>query len=370
MVGVEVTYSDLFEARWFLKNLAPFQRSLDRSPDIQIRFFDPEDVTDLRFVGQDEVGFRGDDFYLLDERNGSAVASIPFDEIGGPIQLRYPPGCDSAPLFDDIVRLTFLNKGFVPVHGSGFRFQGTGVLAAGWAKGGKTRTLLAFAKHGAQYVADDWVILDGKGSRMYGLPVKVTLWTWQFDQIPELLPEIKIRRRTLFAAVRLAQKMYEGVTSARITQRFRFGAIGKLMALARRQLKITRSPESIFGVVDYSPQPVHIAFLVISHSKDALTVEPIEKPEFVERILNSNTAEWAGLLRYYEAFKFAYPDRRNPLLDDLEARQRSVLEKSLAEVPAYVVMSPYPANLEDLFNSLTGLVATASQRPIGTEVQA
>jgi len=48
-----------------------------------------------------------------------------------------------------VINLTALAKGVLPLHASAFTYRGLGVLATGWAKGGKTETLLEFAWLGA-----------------------------------------------------------------------------------------------------------------------------------------------------------------------------------------------------------------------------
>jgi hypothetical protein len=52
-------------------------------------------------------------------------------------------------LLISILNLTMLAKGFLPMHASAFTYKNTGVVATGWAKGGKTETLFAFMANGA-----------------------------------------------------------------------------------------------------------------------------------------------------------------------------------------------------------------------------
>ena len=79
-------------------------------------------------------------------------------------------GLPAIPLLVPIVNLTALANGALPLHASAFVHRGTGVVATGWSKGGKTEALLAFSANGARYVGDEWVYVAADGSRVSGIP--------------------------------------------------------------------------------------------------------------------------------------------------------------------------------------------------------
>lgn len=363
VVGIEIIYAHELEARKLLRSLDPFRGDLPGPPDITVRFFDRDDIQDWRYVGQDKAGFNGADFFVLDESGDRVSAIIPFDDIGDRCEIWYEAGAKTTPLFKEIIRLTFLSRGYVPVHGSAFVFDYRGVLATGWARGGKTRTLLAFAKNGAKYVADDWVLLSSEDRQMFGLPGSVTLWAWQFEHIPELVPRIRPRKRLFLSIIKLFDRAYRMLATSKLGEFVPLESLGKLVAMARRQLKISRSPEAIFGGFDRNPQPLDIALLVISHTAPQIAIRPGNTQMLVRRILSTNSFEWRDLLGYYEAFKFAFPDRANPLLDDLSGRQEALLEMALEGTPTHEVLSPYPVDLDDLFQRLCEPVEQVGVNP-------
>ncbi len=111
-------------------------------------------------------------------------------------------GVGTIPLLVPIVNLTALGRGLLPIHASAFVHAGLGVLVTGWAKGGKSEVLLAFAARGASYVGDEWVYLADDGSRMVGLPEPIRLWDWQLRAMPEFAARLTRGQRARLASTR------------------------------------------------------------------------------------------------------------------------------------------------------------------------
>lgn len=358
VVGIRVSYATQAEAAKILKLLSPFRAKLNREPDIFVRFFDPSTIRYRRFVGQEYAAFDDEHFYLLRGPEGDTAALVPFDTIGSTTEVWYESQTTSAPLLTDIIRLTFLAKGHIPIHGSAFVYKDRGVLTTGWAKGGKTRTLLAFAKKGARFVSDDWVLLSDQG-QMLSFPTNITLWSWQFDQIPELMPKIKLRKRAFIRLVETIDSAYRSAHSSPLLSRLPLATLGKALSLARGRLKVVRSPESVFGAVEAAPHDVNVALVVVSHTSEETSITACETSELIGRIVSSNNSEWKKLLDYYEAYKFAFPQKLNPLIEEIEPRQRTLLEVALKGSDTYEARSPYPANLDELFDVLKDKVVEA-----------
>lgn len=358
VVGVRVVFANEAEASKLLNLLSPFRGALDRDPDIVVRFFDPSENRERTLVGEEYAAFTEEHFEVLRAPERRTEALVPFDRIGPSCELWYESGTRKAPLFSDVVRLIFLAKGYVPVHGSAFVWQGRGVLVTGWARGGKTRTLLAFAQRGARFISDDWVMLSGDG-QMLSFPTNVTLWPWQVEQIRGLMPQIKVRKRLYVNTVQGIDRLYRSDLSSRLMSRRHMETVGKILSLARRRLKVSRSPESVFEAIETSPHSLDLALVVLSHTIDQTTVRPCEKSASIERIIATNHAEWRGLLDYYVAYKFAFPHKLNPLLEDIDSRQRDLLNRALGNIATYEVLSPYPADFNELFSALEHTVAEA-----------
>jgi hypothetical protein len=62
--------------------------------------------------------------------------------------------------------------------------------------------------------------------------------------------------------------------------------------------------------------------------------------------------ERSELLSYYQRFRFAFPDRANPLLEGADTRAAQLLSRCLMGVPAIELLHPYPVDIPALYNAL------------------
>ncbi len=155
------------------RQLGPINKPLTRTPDIVIRFVDRLSFSSpVRYLGLDDAGFTDDAFLVFRGKHQARIrVQIPFDQIGNSqCEIVCESGVPAVPLLLPILNLTAISKGVLPLHASALIYDGKGILLTGWAKGGKTETLLAFAANGAEYVGDEWVYLSSDGQHMYGIP--------------------------------------------------------------------------------------------------------------------------------------------------------------------------------------------------------
>lgn len=357
VVGVRLTTPTASDVDSLAGQLGPCQVALTREPDITIRFERDLSPPEATYLGLNSAAFTAEGFYLLDRASGRVAARIPFDKIGLPCEIVCQSGLGSVPLLLDIIRLTFLKKDYVSLHGSAFCCNGTGILVAGWAKGGKTEMLMSFANHGAQYVADEWVLLSAHGERMLGLPTPVTLWDWQLEQVaPHLRPELSREKRARFRTVHCLDAVHRRLEYGRLKDLLWVKALGKLLRVGREGLKVQASPEAVFGDLRCKQgASVDKLILVMSHSRPDVAIEPCDPTDIARRMVHSNEYEEEHLQQQYRAFRFAFPERRNPVLEDAEEMRSSLLYHALKGKEAYQVFHPYPVSFEELFKSLRSL---------------
>ena len=153
------------------QQLGPLQAVVDREPDLVIRFVDGlERSSRVRYIGLDDAGFTDDAFLVLRSKHKSpARVKIDFSQLGGPTEIVCERGVAAVPLLIPILNMTLLARGVLPLHASAFVHEGTGVVATGWSKGGKTEALLAFLSRCAVYVGDEWVYIASDGARVHGI---------------------------------------------------------------------------------------------------------------------------------------------------------------------------------------------------------
>ncbi len=340
------------------RQLGPLRAPLAREPDITVRFVDRlEPPGPLTYVAWPDAGFDDSRFYILRGRgNALGKALIPFHDAGGTCSIECERRLPVVPLLVAIVNLTALAKGLLPIHASAFNYHGRGVLATGWAKGGKTETLLAFMSRGAHYVGDEWVYVT-PDRQMFGIPEPIRLWRWQLKQLPHFAA--RLRRAEV---IRLAGT--DGIARAvdRATPRNRsFGFAGSVLRRATpvlgRQVYVQIPPARLFGdeAIDLHGRLDH-AFFVSSHEARDLRVEPVNPADVAARMVHSLAEERLEFMRYYRQYRFAFPDRRSAVVETASDTERRLLEDCLAGLPASWIRHPYPVDIRSIYDHAVGLL--------------
>lgn len=329
------------------RQLGPLQAVVDREPDLVIRFVDGlERSSRVRYIGLDDAGFTDDAFLVLRSKHKSpARVKIDFSQLGGPTEIVCERGVAAVPLLIPILNMTLLARGVLPLHASAFVHEGTGVVATGWSKGGKTEALLAFASRGAEYVGDEWVYVASDGARVHGIPEPIRIWRWQLRQLPEYERMIKPAER---ARLTVLERMLGGESV------WRRGPAGRAKALLKGQLYVDVDPERLFGRLGTMTAPFDRLFLLVAHEEDEVTVEPIDPSEVARRMVFSLQHENLELTAAYLKYRFAFPKSSSYLLDHAASLQRDALAHVLADKPAFVVHHPYPVSLSALFEAMNG----------------
>jgi hypothetical protein len=242
--------------------------------------------------------------------------------------------------------MTALARGVLPLHASAFVHRGTGVLATGWAKGGKTETLLAFAAHGAQYVGDEWIYVTPAGE-MHGVPEPIRLWHWHVAQLPELRAGLPAATR---ARLRALPPVASTATALGEALRGTSGSVLRRAApVVRRQAYVQVPPARLFGEEAIALHGrVDRVLLVTSHDRDDVTVEPIAGATVAARMRASLEEERSSFLQAYRQFRYLFPDRRSPVVDEAAAIEHELLERALAHRPAFLLRHPYPVRFDRL----------------------
>jgi hypothetical protein len=347
-VGVRIHDATPRDVATVLRQLGPLRRPLSREPDITVRFVDQiDDHRPLTYAGWPETGFTEDTSYLLQGRTGvRARTLLPFDAIGDRCDIVCERAVGPVPHLLTVVNLTALQKGVLPLHASAFNYRGVGVLATGWAKGGKTETLLAFAHHGASYIGDEWVYLDGNGD-MYGVPEPIRLWHWHVDQLPSLRKRLPVSTRLRLAGLPalagVASGLAERVPSPAAS------VLRRAAPIVRRQAFVQLDPNWIFGKDAVSLHGrLGALFLLASHDGRGTTLETVPAETIGQRMLASLEAERAAFLAHYQQFRFGQPNCNSAAVEAASSIEQQLVARLLAGRTAHVVRHPYPVVLESL----------------------
>jgi hypothetical protein len=346
IVGVRVLDATPRDAAVVDRQLGGLRAPLQRDPDVVVRFVDRLDVAGpVRLLGVGEAGFGDDAFLLLRSRHKArARVRVDVERIGRGCEIVAERGVPAIPLLVAIVNLSALANGALPLHASAFVCGEVGVVATGWSKGGKTESLLAFTAHGARYVGDEWVYVAPGGERVHGLPEPIRVWEWQARQLPGVLQRIGTRERARLRALRAAAALARRRGSARVA------------ALVERQLHVDVAPARLFDAPAIAlTGPVDRVFFMSSWEHADVRVQRVDGAEVAARMAFSLQHERAPLTACYEQFRFAFPDRANPLIQEAPERERALLDRLLGGRGATAVDHPYPVALEALYDAMRPL---------------
>ena len=362
LVGIRAVSHRSEDCAAVAQALGPIQQRLSRDPDIIVRFVDHiEPAESMCLIGGHDCGFSGDQFFIVRGKNKSTIrVQIPFEDIGGRCEIVCESGLRSIPLLIEIINLTALQQGAIPLHASAFEFNGHGILCAGWAQGGKTETLLGFMANGARYIGDEWVYVQENS--MFGIPEPMHIRDWHIDDLPGFRQRLDWRDRLKMCCLRMAAGSVERVGSAkpmnwlvpsRSTQR--------LASLLNRQRYLEVLPNALFDTPITNPcgQLEHVLF-VISHDSPEYRVEPVDVNFVIKSLGAALEQERSHLLEKYRMFQFAFPDRHNLRISAAGQAEADLLRARLSHLPASIVYHPYPMSPVRLFEAIAPLFRARS----------
>lgn len=363
LVGIRLVDASPRDVAVVTRQLGPLQRPLSRDPDIVVRFVDElPTASPLRYVSYPDAGFTDDTFLLLrSATNTPARVQVPFADVGGRCEVVCERGLPAIPLLLAVVNFTALAKGTLPLHASAVDYGGTGVLATGWSKGGKTETVLALMSEGARYVADEWTYLDPDTGQMFGVPEPIRIWSWQLRQLPGYRDA---------AVSRADRRRLDGLDAAHALMRRALGtrwgtSAGATAALLRRaapvvarQSYVQLPPHELFReALGPERTRLDVVLLAQSHAAPDVTLERIDGGEVAARMLHSLAHERLPFTSYYQQFRYAFPGSGSGVVERAADLERDLLRRTLVGKDAYLLRHPYPVALPRLFDVLGPVLA-------------
>jgi hypothetical protein len=361
IVGIRVLSPDADDVAIVRRQLGLPPTTLHSDPDITVRFVDRLPRTPLTYVGVHDTGYTDDQFLVLRGKGGVPIrASIPFDGIGGDFEIVCERGTPAVPHLLAIVNLICLTKDVLPLHASAFHVDGVDVLVTGWAKSGKTEALLAAAGRGARYIADEWVYLRPDGT-MTGVPEPIRLWAWHLAQLPEVrASRSRADLGRLAAWQSLARLARAGASLPRVGP----GIASRAHPILARQAYVQVPPEQLFPTEPMGRQGrLDAVVLMMSGESSRITIEPAEGREVAGRMAASLEDERATFSAHYRQFLYAFPGRRNQVVEQATAVESRLLSDLFDGRPAAKVLHPYPCDLAELGDAVVSAAAAGRVVP-------
>lgn len=367
LVGIRLTDANASDRAAVARQVGPIAAKLSRDPDIVIRFVKQLPTqSPLHFVGVGDAAFADDAFLILRAKHKApGRVQIDFDAVGGQCEIVAEHGLPAIPLLIAIINLTVLARGGLALHASAFRYEGTNTLVMGWAKGGKTELLLAFIERGAEYIGDEWIYVDPEGTRMFGIPEPIRVWHWHLSQLPQYRRHVTRRTRIKLAALHQAHRFVSTVVEgahARTLNTLHW--LRPIADLIDRQRYAFLHPESAFGRSIGSLSGSIDRVIFVGSTDDGVTRLAETTPAWIaDRMAFSLQEERSGFDSFYRRFRFAYPERANPLIDRAAQIETARLRQMLDRRPCHVLLHPYPPSIAALFAAAAPLFSPRNTGP-------
>ena len=229
------------------------------------------------------------------------------------------------------------------------------MLVTGWAKGGKTETLLAFMANGATYIGDEWIYLAKDGRRLYGIPEPIKVWDWHLPELPQYRDVLARGQRARLRATTVSQRTADGLGRLGVPGS---GVLERVGMKLERQRYVHLAPATLFGAHACALEGrLDKLVFVVSREGEAVEVAPIDAGEVARRMGFSLQYERQRLLASYLEFRFAFPDRSSALLEGAEERQREMLLERFAATEAHIALHPFPPSIPSLFDAIRPLAS-------------
>ncbi|MDQ3492801.1 MAG: hypothetical protein M3452_06025 [Chloroflexota bacterium] len=322
------------------------EASLSHEASLTVRYVDrlPERDGDLLQVGRPDMVWTEAGAAVVRSRGpDTRWALIPFEWIGGPLELVCERGIGRVPHLVALLNISLLARGVVPLHASAFVLEGVGSVAAGWSQSGKSEALLAAMAGGATFVSDEWTYLSSDG-RARGLPTPIRLEPWH-------LRSGFVRQRATAAIGRgrlMSLRAADRLAGVPALSRAHLPGAG-LIRRGRRLVgsdHVDVAARSLFGADSCADAlPLERVYWLVPRAAGgrraaAVHVESISSVETAARMALAHVHHRMEFLDAYWRFRYAFPHIRSELVDDMERRERELLETALVDLPIHRVEHP------------------------------
>jgi hypothetical protein len=209
-------------------------------------------------------------------------------------------------------------------------------------------------KHGAQFLSDDWSFIDAE-NKIYGLRQPVKLAGWQLDQLPAYQTKVTRKRRLRMRGVRWLDDLLQTVPHSMRNKFPPAKAFYKeLKRLNESQSSVYLSVENLIGSELVAPTAhFDVLLLTLSQDSEEIDIAPLSYEIALGRLMAALQKEWLHWEEYYMQYLYAFPNRRNLLMDTVHREQRKLLKQLLKNKKIFAVDHPHPVNLDKLYQEIS-----------------
>ena len=150
-------------------------------------------------------------------------------------------------------------------------------------------------------------------------------------------------------AHRLSKTLSKALTKSSSAQR----VLRVMVRLFSEQMYVDVSPKTLSGTSSV-PRSGALETIVFVSTWEApeVCVEAVAPEEIARRMAASLAYERLPFMAYYHMYSFAFPDRRNPVIESIEEQETEMLKRLFAAKQCCIVNHPYPVSFSELFEAL------------------
>jgi hypothetical protein len=129
--------------------------------------------------------------------------------------------------------------------------------------------------------------------------------------------------------------------------------LDRVMTLLEGQRHVDPPAEQLFGRERWVAQAPFDRLVFLGNARiDDVRVEPVDPMAVAERMTFSHVHHRLGFLDYYWQYRYAFPDRPNRIVDEIESIERGLLRQVFAGKTALEVLHPHPVDIRGLFDAI------------------
>jgi hypothetical protein len=355
LVAVQLVDAPPLAVQAFTDMLGNFQPGpAPRSAAITIRFVGRFDLDDVQVIDGGRIACTAGQIYMRRRAARGGWTRVPIGEFGKACEFVCESDVVRVPLFDEALRAAIIACGYVPLHGSAFEWQGNGIVVVGRAHGGKTSALLSFARAGARYISDDFVILAPDGSAVRGLSAPLCLSSWHLGQLPHLHGQLQLGQRAYAGALKSLEASTRAVPS--VLRRVVRHTLSRMGRRGKRAMDI----DLVFPTGAVTAAAPAAVVLMKSASGTTTAVSEVTPDALAAIMEEERLLDDAELRRVYKLWRSAVPQRRNDFLEGLSETTSVMIVNALGGLAAFTLTHPCPSRFEDLLKAMEPLLRADS----------
>jgi len=263
---------------------------------------------------------------------------------------------------EPIMFLKLLQKGCTFLHSSAICKNGDAFVFCAWPHTGKTNTLISFYAYNSNantnlFLADELSIISNKGM-VYPYPRPIKVFSYNLMEFPELLRKLQTHK-IVKSSIKIRYLINDSIEQFRSNKH----AIIKRNAPLRF---LTRALTFLFPVVSLKISPTDIGWKIGTACKlkklfllkkslnlKGVKISEVEnKIDFSIKLAVNFLWERDFLLKHYLVWLFAFPNKRNYLIERCLETQKDIIYNAIKKINCYCVSFQDGLPFKKVFKSI------------------